>query len=99
MDKELIATIRQVIREEVGVKLNNLEEKFKDFKIKMDGMDKRQDEMYQFLRGMEEFKPITNKRLDSLEVDMLKMKNHVHPVTIKTEEAECVSEDAIDLGK
>ena len=61
---------------------NEMEKRF-------DALETRQDEMYQILRGIEEFRPISETRFDNLEHDVAQLKNHTH----KTDRPEEIAQE------
>lgn len=67
-----------------------IREEFKGIKEWQQVMASRHDEMYRILKGWEEDRPVTKKKLDELLVDMAKMKNHKHRITLDTEKAEAL---------
>lgn len=86
-----------VLQENVDIlntRFKDMEERQDEMNTRFMGMEERQNEMYNILKGIEEFKPLTRSKMDKLEVDMAKMKNHNHTLKLKTEKVEMVSEDS-----
>ncbi|MCK8816326.1 hypothetical protein MWH28_02975 [Natroniella sulfidigena] len=94
--QQILSEMKSVKEEVVNVKgevsnlkgeVNNLKEGQVELRKEFNGMKQRQDEMYHLLKGWEEDKKVRKIKLNKLEIEIDKLKNHHHNITLTTDVA------------